>query len=123
MKRYRSTDEIGALEDWPFTNPESNYVIERGTPRASGRIDAGGAGHTSRTGIWRCTAGAVTCTELSDELMTVLSGRCTLTDHGSGQSVALGPGDTLFVREGQRVTWDVHEDLTKVFYGTRASGF
>lgn len=123
MKRYHPSDEIGTLEDWPFDHPESDYVVERGNPRASGRIDAGGAGHTSRTGIWRCTVGAVRCTELSDELMTVLTGRCTLTDHGTGQSVDLGPGDTLFVRAGQRVTWDIHEDLTKVFYGARAAGF
>lgn len=123
MKRYRPGDEIGDLEDWPFTGAQSDYVIERGTPRASGRLDAGGPGHGTRAGIWRCTAGAVRCTELSDELMTVLSGRCTLTDHGTGQSVALGPGDTLFLRQGQRVTWDVHEELTKVFYGAREGGF
>ena len=123
MKKYVPGQSVGDLEDWPFDNPDSNYVIERGAPRASGRVDDGGAGHMTRTGIWRCTAGAVSCTELSDELMTVLEGRCTLTDHGTGQSVDLGPGDTLFIKEGARVTWDVHEDLTKVFYGYRAAGF
>ena len=123
MIKYNRAPDPATLQDWPFDNPESDYVIRRGAPRASGRIDDGGAGDKTRTGIWRCTAGAVECTELSDELMTVLEGRCTLTDHGTGQSVELGPGDTLFIKEGARVTWDVHEDLTKVFYGFREAGF
>lgn len=123
MHAYRPSDPIETLEPWPFTDPASGYVVTQGTPQASGRIDTGGAGHTYRTGIWRCTAGAFECTEQSDELMTVLSGRCTITDHATQTSQTIGPGDTLFIREGQRVTWDVHEDVTKVFYGSRASEF
>ena len=123
MIEYSPGDAVGTLEHWPFDNPASNYVIRDGAPRASGRLDAGGPGHVTRTGLWRCTAGVFECTEQGDELMTVLSGRCRITDHGTGQTVALGPGDTLFIRDGSRVTWEVIEEITKVFFAHKPSGY
>ena len=121
--KYTHGMDVGPLEDWPFDNPASDYRITRGTPRASGRIDAGGPGHPTRTGIWRCTAGAVECTEQGDELFTILSGRCRLIDHATGTATDLAPGDSFFVRDGTRVTWDVTEDVTKVFFGHKPGGY
>ena len=123
MTKYKPGDDVGPLQYWPFDAPESNYVITRGAPKTYGRIDAGGPGHTTRSGIWRCTKGAFECTEQGDELMTILSGKCRLIQHDTGQSIDLGPGDSLFVRDGKRVTWDVSEDITKVFFGHKASGY
>jgi len=123
MITYTSKSDIGALENWPFDNPESQYVILSGSPKASGRIDAGGPGHKTRTGIWRCTAGAFECTEQGDELMTILSGKCRLTDQDTGEVSELAVGDTLFIRDGTRMKWDVLEDVTKVFFGSKSSGF
>lgn len=123
MIKYVPGMEVGPLEDWPFDNPASDYVIDAGTPRASGRIDAGGAGHTTRTGIWRCTKGQLTCTEQGDELMTILSGHCRLIDHATGTVHELRTGDSFFVRDGRRVTWDVIDDITKVFFGHKADGY
>jgi uncharacterized cupin superfamily protein len=123
LKKYKPGDDVGPLELWPFDAPVSDYVIVSGTPTTSGRIDSGGPGHTTRYGIWRCTKGAFECTEQGDELMTVLSGRCRITQHHSGAVCDLGPGDTLFVRDGSRVTWDVSEDITKVFFGHKSEGY
>ena len=123
MIQYKPGDDVGELEDWPFDAPESDYRILSGAPRASGRLEAGGAGHQTRAGVWRCTAGVFDCTEQGDELMTVLEGRCRITDHASGEVAELGPGDSLFVRDGARVTWDVIEDVTKVFFGWKAGGY
>ena len=123
MLKYKPGDDVGELEDWPFDNPLSDYQIKKGSPRASGRMDAGGPGHTTRTGIWRCTKGVFQCTEQGDELMTILSGRCRLIDMTTGQVSELEPGDSLFVRDGSRVTWDIIEDVTKVFFGHKADGF
>jgi uncharacterized cupin superfamily protein len=123
MMKYQPGDDVGPLEHWPFDNPASDYRIVAGTPRASGRLDAGGPGHTTRAGIWRCTKGVFECTEQGDELMTLLSGRCRLTDMASGQETLLGPGDSLFVRDGSRVTWDILEEVTKVFFGHKTTGF
>jgi uncharacterized cupin superfamily protein len=123
MLKYTPGDDVGPLEDWPFDNPLSDYVIKQGDPRASGRIDAGGPGHAMRTGIWRCTKGVFDCTEQGDELMTILAGRCRLTDLSTGVTTDLGAGDSLFVRNGSRVTWDIIEDVTKVFFGHKPDGF
>ena len=123
MQKYKPGDDVGELEFWPFDNPASNYRVTRGTPMTYGRIDQGGPGHTTRYGIWRCSAGALECTEQGDELMTILSGRCRITRHDDGEMRDLGPGDTLFVRDGSRVTWDVSEEVTKVFFGHKADGY
>ena len=123
MFKYSLGSDVGELEEWPFDNPMSNYQIKGGNPKASGRIDAGGPGHTTRTGIWRCTKGSVECTEQGDELMTILSGRCRLIYSESGEVIQLGAGDTYFVRDGSRVTWDIIEDVTKVFFGHKKDGF
>ena len=123
MTPYTIGDDIGPLEDWPFDNPASDYVIREGAPRASGRLDAGGPGHVTRRGIWHCTRGVFDCTEQGDELMTVLSGRCQVTDHETGTVAALAPGDSLFLRDGSRVTWDITEDVTKVFFAYKTDGY
>ena len=123
MQIYTPGTEIGVLQPWPFDNPESNYKFLLGAPAASGRIDTGGAGYTTRSGIWRCTAGTFECTEQGDELMTLLSGRCHLTDQSTGKSHELGAGDSLFMPDGRRVTWEIIQEVTKVFFGNKPGGF
>ena len=123
VDRYKPGDDVGALEFWAFDSPASDYRITAGDPITYGRIDAGGPGNTTRFGIWRCTPGAFECTEQGDELMTVLSGKARVIWHDSGKTRALGPGDTLFIRDRSRVTWEVSETLTKVFFGHKAEGY
>ncbi len=52
MHKYPFGEIPNQLEDWPFDNPDSDYRIVRGEPRASGRIDAGGNDEKTRLGIW-----------------------------------------------------------------------
>ncbi len=115
MHKYPFDDKNFELEPWPFDNPASDYRILRGDPRASGRLDAGGNESTTRLGIWSCTEGAFECTELGDELQTIVRGRLTLTRVG-GDSIECGPGDSIYTRKGERVIWDIHEDVTKIFF-------
>ncbi|SMX33282.1 cupin domain-containing protein [Maliponia aquimaris] len=123
MFTYAPGDDVGPLEPWPLDNPASAYAIRKGDPRTSGRIDAGGAGHPTRHGMWRCTAGALDCTEQGDELMVVLAGRGRVIDHASGQVTELRPGVSHFLRDGARVTWEIDADLTKVFFGHKPGGY
>lgn len=123
MTPYKPGDDVGRLEPWPFDNPASAYEITRGAPAASGRIDSGGPGHSTRYGIWRCTAGAFECTEQGDELMVVLEGTGRVIDHANGKVIELEPGVSHFIRDGSRVTWDIDSDLTKVFFGHKAEGY
>ena len=123
MITYKPGDDIGPLEAWPFDNPASEYRITQGSPIASGRLDAGGPGYVTRTGIWHCTRGTFDCTEQGDELMTILSGSCEITDRASGTVTALVAGDSHFVRDGSRVTWRIIQDVTKVFFAHKADGY
>ena len=68
-----------------------------------------------RMGIWSCTEGAFTCTEVGDELQTLISGHLTIT-RDDGESIECGPGDTIFTRKGERLTWDIKQTVTKVFF-------
>jgi len=123
MQVYTPGTEIGVLQPWPFDNPESNYKILFGAPAASGRIDTGEAWYTTRSGIWRCTTCTFECTEQGDELMTLLSGRCHLTDQSTCKSHELGAGDSLFMPDGRRVTWEIIQEVTKVFFGNKPGRF
>ncbi|MDH3634178.1 MAG: cupin domain-containing protein [Gammaproteobacteria bacterium] len=115
MHKYGMNELQYDLEPWPFDNPASDYKILRGTPRASGRLDHGANGGPHRLGIWSCTEGAFECTELGDELQTIIRGRLTLTRTG-GETFSCGPGDSVFTRKGERVIWDISEEVTKVFF-------
>jgi uncharacterized cupin superfamily protein len=115
MQKYALDDVPGSLEHWPFDNPASDYRILRGQPRASGRLDHGANGEPWRLGIWACTEGAFECTELGDELQTIIRGRLVLTRAG-GESSECGPGDSIFTRKGERVIWDIREEVTRVFF-------
>ncbi len=115
MQKYPLDDVPESLEAWPFDNPMSDYKILRGDPRASGRLDDGDNAGPWRLGIWACTEGTFECTELGDELQTIIRGRLVLTRVG-GESIECGPGDSIFTCKGERVIWDIREDVTKVFF-------
>ena len=115
MQKYALDHVPESLEAWPFDNPTSAYKILRGDPRASGRLDHSNNAWPWRLGIWACTEGAFECTELGDELQTIIRGRLVLTRVG-GESIECGPGDSIFTRKGERVIWDIREDVTKVFF-------
>lgn len=89
--------------------------IISGEPRTSaGEIASVGLpdGSTLETGVWRCTAGVVTDTEV-DETFVVISGRATIEHDGDSHDV--GPGDVCVLPAGAETKWTVHEDLTKVY--------
>lgn len=116
MKSYRQDEVQGGLQAWPF--PEdgpSAYRIVRGNPRASGRLDLGASNSAHRMGVWACTEGAFECIERGDELQTILEGRVRIV-RADGTSTEFGPGDSFFTRKGERVVWDVLEDVKKVFF-------
>lgn len=116
MQSYRNEDVEDSLEEWPAMTAERGYRIVRGEPRASGRLDLGTMGSLVKLGIWECTEGAFECTEGGDELQTVLEGRLSITQLSDGTTREFGPGDSFFTRKGERVIWDIHEKVRKVFY-------
>jgi len=90
MRKYPANIFNRKLQPWPFEGKASNYEIIRGNPKASGRLDLGSNEGQHRMGIWSCTEGAFTCTEVGDELQTVISGHLTITrdDHNFQSTVS-----------------------------------
>jgi uncharacterized cupin superfamily protein len=121
MNKFGKDDRYENLDEWPFDNPVSDYRILRGSPRASGKIEAGSNQGQHRMGVWRCSEGAFECTETGDELQTIVSGRLILTRVG-GDSIDCGPGDSVFTRKGERVVWDIQQEVTKIFYSFNRDG-
>ncbi len=58
---------------------------------------------------------------MGDELQTVISGHITIT-RDDGESIECGPGDSIFTRKGERLTWDIKQTVTKVFFTYNSHG-
>jgi uncharacterized cupin superfamily protein len=131
------------LDDWPFTNPKSNYKILSGDPRTSGKIlDSQTScrkdtSWSTRLGLWHCTPGVFECTEQGNEMMTVVRGRVTIRDVESQDTIKVCAGQTIFLQHhGRRVVWDIpaapsshdnddddndddnYNGVLKIFYGS-----
>ena len=120
MRVYARSDATQGIEDWPPPAQRAGNRLLQGEPRASGRIDLAADDGRRTLGIWRCTPGVYECIEQADELQVILEGRVRLVG-ADGSEHMLGPGDTVFTREGECLVWDVRETVSKVFYAVRSS--
>ena len=69
------------------------------------------------TGVWECAPSVMEIDSYPvNEMMTVLSGSVTITDHGSGSVDTFVAGDTFFVAKGSRITWEITETLRKYYF-------
>ncbi|RSS23083.1 cupin domain-containing protein [Streptomyces sp. WAC08452] len=93
--------------------PLSPEQIVSGTPEVTGKVVWESADGRRVRGVWQITPGVVTDTE-ADEMFVVLSGSATIEVAG-GPTLAVGPGDLVVLREGDRTTWTVHETLRKAY--------
>ncbi len=85
--------------------------IAEGTPEAGDRHLATWSDGTI-TGIWRCTPGRFTDTEV-DETFMVLEGRASIRQ---GDSVSeVGPGDVCVLSAGAETEWTVTETVVKIY--------
>ena len=103
------------LNPLPPLSETSGYRVVRGDPKASIRFELGAAGSMLRMGFWNCTEGAFECTESGDELQTLLKGRLRVIE-SDGTVHEYQAGDSFFTRQGEVVTWDIVEEVEKVFF-------
>ncbi|GAB3118920.1 cupin domain-containing protein [Glaciibacter psychrotolerans] len=68
----------------------------------------------SEIGVWEMTPGAMSDVE-ADEVFVVLSGAGTVEFEETGETMLLGAGDVVLLREGQRTIWTVTQTLRKVY--------
>ena len=68
------------------------------------------------SGIFEATPGKVEILFPFSEHATILEGEVTLTDE-AGHTRTLKPGDSYFIRQGERILWDVKTPrLRKAFF-------
>lgn len=106
---------IGKLNPakWPeLTIPAEQ--IESGTPDSKWRVLYETEDGRFLCAIWRCTPCAFRWDYDAHEMVTILSGRATVSIEG-GPTIELQPGVVAYFLPGQKALWTVHETTTKTF--------
>lgn len=69
------------------------------------------------TGVWECAPSKfVVESSPVHEMMTILSGSVTVTNHDDNQVETFTAGDTFFVAKGSSFTWEITETLRKYYF-------
>jgi len=71
-------------------------------------------------GVWHCTPGVFMLSH-PGETICLVEGRATITPEG-GEPVTVVPGEVVFIPEGTRARWEVHETVRKAFHSHDSSG-
>jgi uncharacterized cupin superfamily protein len=71
-------------------------------------------------GVWHCTPGVFMLTH-PGETICLVEGRATITPEG-GEAVTVAPGEVVFLPEGMRARWEVHETVKKAFHSHDSTG-
>ncbi len=100
----------GQLEPDPLDPSQ----IVSGNPETSDLILAESEDGTEVAGLWRCTPGVSTDTEVEESFL-VITGKATI-EFEDGSSIEVGPGDTHRFNGGEKTTWTVEETLLKAFW-------
>jgi uncharacterized protein len=106
--------ELEDLEDWgplapPLAEPLEGAMATRGIVQwasADGRIE---------TGTWECEPGLSRWEfEGNGEFIHLLSGSMEVTPD-SGETIALGPGDSMTFPRGWTGTWRIRQTMRKLY--------
>ena len=94
-------------------SPRAERIIEGDPSAQSWDLEASADGKVT-CGIWEVAPGAWNVVKDAWKIMTILSGRSTLTEDG-GEPVELVPGVSIVMRAGFRGVWRVYEPTRKVW--------
>jgi uncharacterized cupin superfamily protein len=115
MQDFLQGNEQRGLEQWPQFAELPYAKVIGGDPRQAARLDFGSLEGPLMSGVWECTPGKLEFVYPFSELCTFLEGKATVTDP-SGRSVTYNAGDSFFIPQGEKVTWEVHERVRKCFF-------
>lgn len=69
------------------------------------------------TGVWECAPSKMAFDSYpAHEMMTILSGSVTVTNHDDGHAETFTAGDTFFVAKGSSFTFEITETLRKYYF-------
>lgn len=80
---------------------------------STGSVSLGQFGDTE-IGVWEMTPGAMSDVEV-DEVFVVLFGAGTVEFEETGETVLIGAGDVMRLKDGQRTIWTVTQTLRKIY--------
>lgn len=96
------------LEDWgPL--PEAT-----GDPMATAGKTLWTGGGVLEVGLWKCAPGPSRWVFETNESITMLAGRMTVTED-DGESFEVKAGDSAVFPKGWSGTWDIHDTVLKVY--------
>ncbi|MBV6761050.1 cupin domain-containing protein [Rhodococcus opacus] len=103
-----------AIRKYDPTAVELEAVVREASPAPtrSIRLYANEA-NTQYLGVWEAEPG-LHRDYSGPESVYILQGRATITG-SSGQTVEIGPGDFVVVDAGEKMDWEIHETIRKIF--------
>jgi uncharacterized cupin superfamily protein len=107
-----------ALDSLKSDSLDPDQVID-GDPRTSDLPLSESADGSEVTGLWRCTPGTFSDTEL-EESFVVLEGTAEVR-HSDGSSVTLQAGDTHRFEAGEKTVWTVTSPILKCYWAKTAA--
>jgi uncharacterized cupin superfamily protein len=94
--------------------------IISGSPESTMAILWRSPDNTLYNGVWHCTPGVFMLSH-PGETICLVQGSATITPEG-GEPVTVVPGEVVFIPEGTRARWEVHETVRKAFHSHDSSG-
>jgi uncharacterized protein len=94
--------------------------IISGSPESTMAILWQSEDKTLYNGVWHCTPGVFMLTH-PGETICLVEGSATITPEG-GEPVTVSPGEVVFIPEGTRARWEVHETVRKAFHSHDSAG-
>ncbi len=91
-----------------------------GSPESTMAILWQSEDNTLYNGVWHCTPGVFMLSH-PGETICLVEGSATITPEG-GEPVTVLPGEVVFIPEGTRARWEVHETVRKAFHSHDSSG-
>jgi uncharacterized protein len=102
----------------PAPIPKEDIIS--GSPESTMAILWQSEDKTLYNGVWHCTPGVFMLTH-PGETICLVQGSATITPEG-GEPVTVRPGEVVFIPEGTRARWEVHETVRKAFHSHDSSG-
>jgi len=106
-------DGFGPLP--PLEESYPTMTVVQGDPQQSGRVDLASEENGIFAGVWECTAGSFDIVYSFNELATILAGHIIVTD-ADGARHEFKAGDSFLAVQGERVNWEIVEDMRKSYF-------
>jgi uncharacterized cupin superfamily protein len=104
-----------ALDDWGRPEDIGAKTLE-GEVAVAGKIVFGTFESPVSGGLYAATRGRYRVVYPFDEHATLLDGKLSLTDEGTGLRVDYGPGDSWIIAQGTSIVWEVRSDFIRKSY-------